>query len=554
MAAHNPRRRTLLIGSVVVLLVACGLAALLISVIGPSGRQRLVRESLELRTKLERTALVHLRPLRKFPHVSLFERRRHTKEPPNEPPRPPTRAAAAGARFIRSASLASTAAVPLPASPRSNDLTRFELARFTNTFADFTAEPSVAASDGRILETWNWGAALSSDDGRTFTFIDPSDPNNFSQTGGGFCCDQLAYYVPRWDLWVWLMQYSPDKQTGKDSILRLAVARGKSAFDAARANASSFWTYDLSPTSFGYPVSAWFDFDGIASTSENLFVATNVAASSAYTGVVIRIPLAELAADNVRISDVRFFSTAPLAVPRLAQGATSTMFFAAHRNASTLRIWRWADASTQVFRTDVAHDAYGNRRPYHCRRTPGPRTDDWCEGLRDGGYKNDDSVLAGWLANGRVGFAWDAREDPADGFPFPFVMAVQVDATTMKLVDEPIIWNPRYAYQYPSFAPNARGDLGGIVFRGGGRLRESCTAVVRDPFSTRSASGWQAYTLDTSNADPAQPHAGDYLGVAPSSANANTWVGGCMSLRGGGTASHLAIDYFAFGRANEPAP
>ena len=553
------RRRRVFVAALVLAGLAGGVIALVLVLSGPSGRERIVsgrsrivHDALQVSGRLKplKAKIFHVHPTRRFPHISIAERRKHQREPLNESPRKPTRSAAPGASFVKSSSVASTAAKGLPASPTASDGALFAGARLISGLdLSFTAEPSVAANDGRILETWNWGAALSGDDGKTFSFVDPSTA--FPESHDGFCCDQLAYYVPKWDLWIWLIQYSPDED---GNILRLAVARSSAAFDEARLNSTTFKLFDLSPTSFGWPKSAWFDFNGISSTDQNLFVATNVS-DTAYEGVVIRIPLSELASGTLNLPDVQYWKTAPLSTPRLVQGAGDTMYFASHLKTSKLRVWTWADGSDSISRVDVAHSAYKPLRIYHCPRIGGPATSDWCEGFRRDSYKNDDDVLAGWVAKNRIGFAWNAPQDPSHGFRYPFVMAVEIDAQSMKRTAQPIIWSPKYAYQYAAIAPNARGDLGGIALRGGGKAYESCTALIRDSDSSGSPSGWDAYTLDASNADPAEPRFGDYLGIAPAGTGSNTWVAGCMDLRGGGSSRlNLAVNYLAFGRGRDAKP
>jgi hypothetical protein len=495
----------------VLAVVAAGAIAAALVLTGSSGRHRILHEALELRGRVTHSKVLHLRPSARLPHLSLRLLRKHRREPRNETPRRPTRAAPAGVTYVSSSTAASTAAASVPTSSGPTDFALFTRHRFIGADSDHIAEPYVAANAGRVLETWNWGSALSSDDGLTFSFVNPDTA--FPASHRGFCCDQLAYYVPGWDLWVWLLQYRKDES---GNILRLAVAHGTSAFDAARGNASTLRLFDLSPASLGWPASAWFDFNGISSTRQNFFVATNVS-NAGYEGVVIRIPLSELAAGTLNLPDVRYWKTAPLQTPRLAQGAAGTMYFAAHVSAALLRVWSWPDGSDSIASVDVPHSPYIQARPFHCPRAGGGESSDWCEGLRHGDYLNDDTVLAGWVAKGRVGFAWDAAQDPAHSLPYPFVMAVEIDDKTMKRVDEPIIWSPDYAYQFPSIAPDARGDLGGLVLRGGGRAFESCTAVVRDSVAARARSGWEAYDLNSSAGDPEGPGFGDYLGVASSS-------------------------------------
>jgi hypothetical protein len=169
--------------------------------------------------------------------------------------------------------------------------------------------------------------------------------------------------------------------------------------------------------------------------------------------------------------------------------------------------------------------------------------------LREDDYKNDDTILTGWLANGRVGFAWDAAADKKRGLPYPYVMTVEVDAATLADPQESLIWSPKYAYQYPAIAPNARGDLGGIVLRGGGKAFESCTAIVRNRAAPRR---WEAYTLVASNHNFGAPYTGDYLGAATTGPASNAWAASCLTLNGGANVrKNLRIHWLEFGRTRD---
>jgi hypothetical protein len=517
---------------VLLLAVLGGVAAAVLVLTRPDEPRRIFKEALALQERLDPGRLVHLRPSLRFPHVSLAERRRFDREPKNEAPRPKTRAAPPQVDFIESTSAPATVAKPAAGAA---DFDLLQSGHFVHANADLVAEPTVAAHHGRILATWNWGAALSSDGGESFTFLNPA--HAFPTAHDGFCCDQVAHYVAARDLWIWLLQYSSD---ARGNVLRLAVARGESAFDTGRLNASTLRFVDISPKNLGWPRKAWFDFNGVASTKKNLFVATNVVNADSYEGVVIRIPLAELAKTKITRKGLRFFKTVPLATPRLVQGATDTMYFASHADSSSLRVWSWADGERRVGHVDVKHSAYSHPLRYTCERQGSPATADWCEGFRDRQYKNDDSILAGWLAKGRIGFAWNAAQDSRHGFAYPFVMAVEVDAGTMKRADEPIIWSPDYAYQYAAVAPNAGGELGGVALHGGGTEYETCTALLRDP---ESSSGWRAYSVDVADADPPKPMTGDYLGVSSVGAPNHEWAATCPTPR---TGADVSIGYFAF--------
>jgi hypothetical protein len=530
------RRRKYLLALVAVLLAAGLAAGLTVALTGSSGRKLIFREAKTLRGQVSRLHRLHLRPTHRFPKVRPHERRKLIHEPLNEERVPPT-PTQAEADFIQSSDVPETT---FSSSSLSSTRAGFALlrkarvyrhTRLTDGDVSFTNEPSVAARGNRVLATWNWGAALSKDGGNTFTYLDPFTA--LPTAHGGFCCDQLAYFVPQQDLWVWVLQYSEDT-TG--NVLRIAWARSDADFDVARMS-----YVDFSPAQIGYSQSAWFDYNGISSSDKYLYVSSNVV-DTGYEGVILKIPLSELAAGSVNYPDVRYFKT-QIETPRLVQGAKSTMYFASHVTTSTLRVWKWDDDSGSVAHVDVAHRAYLAPARYHCPRIGGSATSDWCLGLRHGQPKNGDRPTAGWLANGKLGWAWNAGQDKVNGFRYPFVMAVEIDEGSFKLVDQPIIWSSKYAYQYAAIAPNAGGQLGGIVDSGGGTKYLSCTAVVGRP-----SGGWEGYLLDSSNADPAEPRGGDYLGIS-SGAGTDSWGATCSTLHGGADRSNEEIGYFLFGRS-----
>ncbi|MCW3063493.1 MAG: hypothetical protein JWN32_665 [Solirubrobacterales bacterium] len=332
----------------VALLLASAAAGAIISLTGSSGRKLVLREAKTLRGEVSRVRRLHFRPTHKFPPVRTPQRRKLNHEPLNEERVPPT-PTQADADFIQSSDVPATTSLSSAGAGFAflRKARVYRRVRPTDGDVSFTNEPSVAAHGNRILETWNWGAALSKDGGSTFTYLDPYTA--FPTAHGGFCCDQLAYYVPQQDLWVWMLQYRKD-DTG--NVLRIAWARGDSDFDVPRM------TYtDLSPAELGgYSQPAWFDYNGVSSTTKYLYVSSNVV-DAGYEGVVMRIPLQELAAGSVNHSDVKYLKT-HLHSPRLVQGATSTMYFAAHVTASSLRVWSWDDDSDSVGHIDVPHRAY----------------------------------------------------------------------------------------------------------------------------------------------------------------------------------------------------
>jgi hypothetical protein len=413
------------------------------------------------------------------------------------------------------------------------------------------AEPNVASDGSKALLTWNWYAAASSDGGRTFRGMDPDD----FPTVTGFCCDQLTHYIPERNLWIWVMQ---SRKNANGNVIRVAVARGDQPFTGS----IDFTYWDWTPQHGGFfSEGTWLDRPKIGNSEEHLFIAVN-----AYTqgedprgALVVRMPLDQLEAGEA--VGARCMGTDAQPVPVTV--ARDSMYLADHVTTSELILWRWPDSADVAtpFRI-LDRDATGQLVKYVSRGFSCPRAGiaetDWCEEWSDA------RIQTGWIANGQIGFAWNAAQDGNSATPYPYVYALFIDESTMTVVDHWYIKSTEVAAQYPAFAPNARGDLGGLVLFGAGEGPEpdrprqgfaSCAAVVRD-----SASGeWDWVTQETlrSENDPplyrdaSRPRVGDYLGAWANGGNENTWSGGCMTYGADGTQVH----FLQFGlRRDNPNP
>ena len=81
----------------------------------------------------------------------------------------------------------------------------------TQQTASNVDEPSTAINGDVVFYTGNWYAAVSTNGGKSFSYMNPatafqaSDPPNSS-----FCCDQVVQYIKSIDTFVWLLQYRPE--------------------------------------------------------------------------------------------------------------------------------------------------------------------------------------------------------------------------------------------------------------------------------------------------------------------------------------------------------
>jgi hypothetical protein len=409
-------------------------------------------------------------------------------------------------------------------------------------YCSLVNEPSIASNgSGSLLQTWNWWAARSSDGGSSFTYMDPY--STFPDSYGGFCCDQLAYYEPSRDLFIWVLQYVQGA-TG-DNAIRIAVANGAAGL---AANTWHFW--DLTTSQVGAPLD-WFDQPKIGTSANYAYIELSKYTKVTNDGdgsVLYRIPLDTLANPAATLTynwyQPTTFSPAPV------QRAGSTMYFGSHLTTTTLRLYVWPESSTGVGTVDVPNTKYPQHFPYSCPKTGRTQASpsDWCpRASGTGGYAHDDRINSGWLANGVIGFAWDASQGAVSGgvrpsFKYPYVHVLRINEATKTRIDEPIIYSPSYAVEWPSLAANAAGDVGGAVMWGGGAFEENCGAVIHD---SRSGPGfWEFHRLASSSADTSEAKSGDYT---TSRGVSNGWISACYSVRAGTVHSQ----YFAFSRTSD---
>src|SRR3954454_14730583 len=183
--------------------------------------------------------------------------------------------------------------------------------------ASNVGEPSCAINGNVVFYTGNWYAALSTDGGKTFSFIDPTSTQKVTDPPGCvFCCDQVAHYIPQFDTFVWLLQYGP--QSG-DNIQRLGFASGA---DLATGNLR-FRFFDLTTAILGVP-GAFMDFPDIAVGANSLYVTTNVFTPGKVQSAVFRIPLAGIAGGTIS-TDVHL-SSVGIDSFRVAQNCGTTAY------------------------------------------------------------------------------------------------------------------------------------------------------------------------------------------------------------------------------------
>jgi hypothetical protein len=392
-------------------------------------------------------------------------------------------------------------------------------------------EPTAVHHGLTAFYTGNWYAALSKNDGNSWSYINPY--TKFPKVDNGFCCDQYTMYVPNRRITVWLLQYSYSSTT-KNGSYRIAIAKNET-----NLKAGVFHYYTFNPRNFGMPAGYWMDFPHMAYSNGNLFVTANIfsAAKAYHSTVCWRMPLSELAAGTT--VHYRYIRQAGRTW-RLTFGGTTTMYWWQHRNSSSGYLYRWADSSNsfQKYTINIASWNWGTKGTMIAK---GPKGRNWMK-------RSDSRPLGGWVARGRIGFMWNAKQ--GGSFPYPYTRVIEINEATRALIRQSSIWSSTIAWAYPSASHNSRGHTGGTISYGGKTTYPSTAAWIVDDLDTRFAP-LKAVAVAVGNNSPAGQVWGDYLSSIPHSRFTNTWVGSAMSTRGGTANSNQIPRYVHFGRSRD---
>jgi hypothetical protein len=318
-------------------------------------------------------------------------------------------------------------------------------------------EPSGGVGGGVVFVTANFYAAYSTD-GVHFTQLDPTTifPNNVN---GGFCCDQLAVYIPSIDRVIWVLQYA-SAQGQTENRYRIAAA---SPAIIQSSNGTS-WTYwDITSTQLGDTTDS-LDYPDLSVGDNSLYLNFDEDAGR----VVARIPLSEIhdgVTINFRYTNASDSSMAIFA--HLTQDARDEIFWAGHIDNSHMRVFNWLEGSNTYFWRDVQIESWPNDNRQLTSMTPDNQ--DWVSKLRE----DNNNFISGSTRviseeTNEIWFAWTAPS--GSGFQQPQVQWVALDRNdNFRLITQQQIWNNNYAFAYPALAANSNGEVGlSLIYGGGG--------------------------------------------------------------------------------------
>jgi hypothetical protein len=393
----------------------------------------------------------------------------------------------------------------------------------TTDTASHVCEPSAAINGSVVFYTGNWFAAVSTDGGTTFKFVDPftTFPN---PPGMSFCCDQVVHYVRSIDTFFWLLQYSRDS-TGKN-IQRIAYAT------TARVRTGSWRFFDITPASLGLSPGIWLDFPDLATGTNMLYMTSNAFTSAGAwrASAVVRIRLSSFTSGT--LSATRSVSTTHPSL-RVAQNCAMTAFFVAHNSTSSLRVFSWPEGSAAPTSTNVTVASWSSG-PYSSV-TPDGRN--WLS-------RADGRHTGATMAGNELWFAWGSARGGANARPNPFIQIARINATTMSLIQNINLWDPNTGLCYAALGTNANNEVGASYTIGGGtRFPTHVVAILTGTLR-------QVPTF-TGTRGPADNKWGDYLAVRRNYANERLFCATGYTLQSGAGSSDATPNLTVFGRSTE---
>jgi hypothetical protein len=414
-----------------------------------------------------------------------------------------------------------------------------------------TGEPTVANDRNSLLYTGNKHAAVSSDNGMTWLALHPADKTYYPQYDNGFCCDQVAYAVDRGpnSLVFWLRQFRNDGTAGH---LSLIIFQGrKELTEPELTSQQDYCEYHFKPADFGV-ANGWFDFNQVSNTKKYLYISSKSQQDSSFVdGIVWRMALDDLDDDNCGSIKAQYWMG-------VGTGFNSSLV----QGAGNERVMHWAfpGGSTGKISFTRATDGSKSARVFTRSITPYldterptatsstraatcvlPDATDPCQRVND-------KINTGYRAPGEVGWFWNVRQ--GTGRPFPHIRGVRfTPGPHPTLISEPDIWNPNFAWIYPSVGVDARGHVGVLAYDvGGGHFPKATASLVDDvaPDTDWDSLSFHSFRTSTKGANTW----GDYEAVRAYGDCPNTFAGAAQSMQTTGPEHRFVW----FGRARDACP
>ena len=344
--------------------------------------------------------------------------------------------------------------------------------------------------------TANWTAAFSVDSGKKFTAISPFDL--LKPLGLTFCCDQGVTYVPRINSFLWVL-------LSTEGPIVMAVASPEQIGDSKGLS----WTiYQIPPSAFRRENEA-FDYPDVSFGDNFVYMTANLMNKGG--ALIVRMPIGDIAARATINTRYAFISDSSFICPAQLTGERG--WFGAMQTASSLRVFSWRESSLSL---EPPFDVPIATVPTDDFHSFTPDAEDWLPDTSKISFEVTGAARSGqelWLA-------WSAGRKisgrPDNAVPQPHIEIAVVNIQTRKLIRQRYIWNPDFAFAWPSLAANPAQEVAMSFAWGGG------------PFYPQHAVGILKGREDfvSTTSGPSTGSGGHYVRVRMAFPNVNEFVAG----------------------------
>jgi hypothetical protein len=330
---------------------------------------------------------------------------------------------------------------------------------------------NTARNGNAVMLSYNTKLLLSTDGASTYTLVDPttifpSGPTKDSSGNlldNGLCCDQKLMYISSIDRFIWLMQFCGTGASGCLAGINKVRIAAASTQDVINSTATS-WTYwDLASATFNLGTTTM-DYPDLSVGDNYLYFSADAVGNGL---LVVRIPLSELKSGSTIHMNYTSPSDSGFAYGgHISQNTGDTVFWAGHKDNSTIRIFDFPENSGSYFWRDVSISSW----PNGTISSTDPDGTNWLSFAFPG------SAVLGITRRtaNEVWFAWTGSSN--SNFKNPQVQVLEINPTDYSVISQWQIWNDDYAFTYPSLATNSNSEVG-ISLGWGGRSYYGNNAV-----------------------------------------------------------------------------
>ena len=416
---------------------------------------------------------------------------------------------------------------------------------------------SGAKGGGVVLMSGNLWLTLSLDGGTTFSDLDFTKVFAADTTYGGWAGDQVIIYVPAIDCFVLYVQSTAGTGTqfGKNVVkIALASPADLTTFKGASAAWKRQWHFTSDTFGLG---ATWMDFPDMSFGNDFLYVNTNTFARTLdsagknvdnFAGkLFFELPLKDMqAGKGLSFQFAQVTHSVTYGSP--TQNISDENYWAAHVSNSKMRIYsskgtdadyHWRDRDVKNWPQAVKNDII----------SAAPDSTDW--------VSEDHRIIGATKVGNVLWFAWTAASGNggAGGFSFPqaHIQIAKIDVSQdYKVIDQTQVWNPNFAFAYPSLATNSDNEVGISLAWGGGTAFGSHAVGILGDFVV-----WFGEASDMTSAFLNPTRFGDYLHCRLAYPDTRYFSGFGYAVKkvppptGGEAPDYL---YVEFGRDSLPAP